>query len=398
MQGSVAIAPAAAFWNSGGRAFRTPPVLPVVVLLLLTAVLRLGLLLRQRAVLRAQAQAYALGVVTQRVGLQLWQQAWPLLLPALAPLPTTPADTVDASLLLAGLAIAGWLWELPAKACKPFAVDAAHGMNRMTVAGFAREQAIKLAMFVALALPAAWLALWLLARYPQTWWLAVWAIGYTGWALIRAVQPRYLAPLFDAVEPLPAGELRSRLEALLARCRVDGNQLYLLKASARSAQANAQVSGSLARPRIVLTDTLVATLQPDEIEAVVAHELGHLQRGHLRFQLLMLGSTSLLMLALVALLTAAIAEPVAKLAVAWALLPSLWFFALPLANHWYRRFEFEADESAAANASGAALARALRTLTRNNRNAPLADRWYERVYHTHPQTSERLDRLDRAGT
>ena len=367
--------------------------LPVLVTLVLIAALRLSLLLRQRAVLRPQDQAYAMGVVTQRVGQQLWQQGWPLIVIALLPLLAGAGP-----LPLFALAIAGWLWELPPKAYKPFGVDARHGMNRMTVAAFAREQAIKLALFAALALPGAWLALELLSRADKQAWLAIWAIGWIGWAGLRWLQPRYLAPLFDQVEPLPAGELRGRLEALLIRSGIREQRLFLQKSSARSAQANAQVSGSARAPRIVLSDTLIAMLKADEIEAVVAHELGHIQRGHLRFQLLMIGAASFLMVMVAAALTAGIVEPVARLALAWALLPSLWFAALPLANYWYRQFEFEADDSAARNASGAALARALRHLTRNNRNAPLADRWYERVYHTHPATSERLDRLDRAGT
>ena len=366
------------------------------VLLLLIAVLRIVLLIRQREVLRAQDQVYAFGLVTQRVGQQLWQQVWPLLLPVSAPALAVP--TAEPALFLFALAIGGWLWELPPKAFKLFGLDARHGMNRMSVTAFAREQALKLALFAVLALPGAWLALQAEQQLGGYWWLPAWLVGFIGLVLIRAVQPRYIAPLFDAVEPLPAGDLRSRLEGLLARCRVDARQLFLLKASARSAQANAQVSGNLQRPRIVLTDTLIASLKADEIEAVVAHELGHLQRGHLRFQVLMIGSVWLLMLAAAAWLTVGIADPVIELAIAWALLPSLGFFALPLANYWSRRFEFEADASAAGNASGAALARALRTLTRNNRNAPLADRWYERVYHTHPATSERLSRLDRSGT
>lgn len=365
--------------------------LPAVLLLI--AALRITLLLRQRAALRTQDQAYAMGLVTQRVGQQLWQQGWPLLLLALMPLLKG-----DEPLRLFALLIAGWLWELPLKACKPFGLDARHGMNRMSVAAFLREQAIKLALLAALALPAAWLALVLIRHSEPQAWLAIWAIGWGGWAGLRWLQPRWIAPLFDQVEPLPAGELRSRLEALLTRSGVRNQRLFLLRSSARSAQANAQVSGSARAPRIVLSDTLIGLLKADEIESVVAHELGHIQRGHLRFQLLMIGAASFAMLMIAAALTADIAEPVAKLAIAWALLPSLWFFALPLANYWYRRFEFEADASAASHASGAALASALRTLTHNNRNAPIADRWYERVYHTHPATSDRLDRLDRAGT
>ncbi|WP_293368157.1 M48 family metalloprotease [Nevskia sp.] len=366
--------------------------LPVVLALLLIAALRLSLLLRQRAALRPQDQPYAMDLVTQRVVQQLWQQGWPLLLIVATPL------IGGTAIWLFALLIAGALWELPPKAYKPFGLDAKHGMNRMTVVTFVREQAIKLALFAALALPAAFLSLELLSRTDKKAWLTIWAIGWGGWAGLRWLQPRWIAPLFDQVEPLPAGELRSRLEALLTRSGVRDQRLYLQKASARSAQANAQVSGSARAPRIVLGDTLIGMLRPDEIEAVVAHELGHIQRGHLRLQLFMIGAASFLMVMIAAALTGGIVEPVARLAIAWALLPSLWLFALPLVNYWYRRFEFEADESAARKASGAALARALRHLTANNRNAPIADRWYERVYHTHPATSERLDRLDRAGT
>jgi STE24 endopeptidase len=102
------------------------------------------------------------------------------------------------------------------------------------------------------------------------------------------------------------------------------------------------------------------------------------------------------MLLAVGLLTAGIAGHAPKLAIAWALLPSLWLFALPPVNAMYRRYEFEADRTAAEGASAAAMAAALRRLTRHNANTPQPDRWYERVYHTHPAISERLSRLDDA--
>lgn len=366
--------------------------LAVLFAAIVIAALRLILLLRQRAALAVQDQPYARGLVTQRVGAQLWQQV--ALLVLVAALPWLP----DGAVLLFAAAIAGWLWELPAKAWKPFVLDAAHGLNRLTVAAFAREQLTKFGLFALLAAPAAWLAPWLLETLGSAGWLAIWAIGFDGWLLIRIVQPRLIAPLFEPVEPLPDGDLRRRLQRLLDRCGVRDHRLYLLRSSARSTQANAQVSGSARRPRIVLGDTLIGLLKADEVESVVAHELGHIQRGHLRVQIAMIGVGSLLMVLAAAALTAGLAEPGQRLAIAWLLLPSLWLFALPVVNGTYRRYEFEADAAAAANASGAALARALRTLTANNRNAPLADAWYERVYHTHPATHERLDRLDRAGT
>lgn len=371
-------------------------VLPVFVLLSLIAALRLALLLRQRAVLAGESSAYAHGLVTQRVGQQLWQQGWPLLLALLAPAIAELAQVSLPAVLLIALVLVGWLWELPPKAIKVFGLDAAHGMNRMTVAAFAREQLLKFALFVALALPASFIGLSLIARSGDNWWLPAWAIGWSGWGVLRWAQPQWITPLFDHVEPLPPGDLRQRLERLLLRCGIAEQRLYMVRASARSAHANAQVTGGIGAPRIVLSDTLIDKLPPDEVEAVVAHELGHLQRGHLRFQVLMLGASWLLLMAVAGLATSDIDDPVTRLAIAWGLLPSLWFFAQPMANYFYRRFEFEADASAAENASGHALARALRTLTRNNRNAPAADRWYERVYHTHPATSERLRRLDQA--
>lgn len=370
------------------------PLLPVLAVLLSIAALRLWLLHRQRAVLQAQAQPYALGLVTQRVGSQLWQQAFALLLFAAITFGAAPQTASGLALTV----VLAALWQWPALAAKPFGLDARHGLNRLSGLTFLRDQGLRLLLSALVAWPAAALALALLARFGEPAWLAIWLLGWVGWIVQHDGQPKLAARLFETVEPLPEGELRQRLVALLVRCGVRQPQLYRLQASARSVQANAQVSGTARAPRIVLGDTLIALLSPAEIEAVVAHELGHVQRGHLRAQRGLIGLCAALVVAAAAVLTAGIAPPPARLALAWALLPSLWFLVLPWINGRYRRYEFEADAAAAERASGAALAQALRRLTANNRNAPDADRWYERVYHTHPATAERLARLDRAGT
>lgn len=372
--------------------------LPPLLLIVPVFALRLVLLLRQRAALRADAAPpYARAVVTQRVGAQLWQSLWALLVLLSIPLIDRLADARGASFALAVVVIAGWFWELPAKAWKVFVTDAAHGFNRLGPARFLREQTGRALLFIVAAAPAAPLAVAWSGR-PGGWsgWLLIWGTGWLGHVVLRWLQPRWIAPRFESVEPLPQGALRDRLNAVLARCGVARQRLFVSRASARTGQANAQVSGGLAAPRIVLADTLIDLLPAEEVEAVVAHELGHLQRGHLRVQQLMLGALWFVLVALIAALTAGVPGTAPRLALAWSLMPSAWLLAQPIANAVYRRFEFEADESAAANSSAAAMAAALRRLTRNNANAARNDRWYERVYHTHPATAARLARLERA--
>lgn len=368
--------------------------LPLLLILPVLA-LRLLLLWRQQRALRADAApAYARAVVGHRTGQWLWQSLWALLVLAAVPQIASLELRWPPALVLWLIAVAGWLWELPAKAWKPFVTDARHGFNRLSAARFAREQLGRLLLFACAAAAAAIVAVMSLDAAASLAWLPIWFAGWTGWVLLRALQPRLIAPLFDAIEPLPEGALRERLQAFLARCGVAQQRLFLLRSSARTAQANAQVSGGIAAPRIVLSDTLMTQLPPDEVEAVVAHELGHLQRGHLRLQALMLGASWLLLLALVFALTAGQPGTAARLALGWALLPSAWQLAQPLANAMYRRFEFEADEAAARSSSAQAMAAALRRLTRNNANAVRNDPWYERIYHTHPALAERLSRLD----
>lgn len=371
--------------------------MPALLLLALVAVLRLALAVRQRAALAAQPGTdYARALLGQRTAQQFWQLLWAALLCLSIPRIGAAANAHGVTTTLAALVLAGWLWELPARAWKIFVTDARHGVNRLGAARFMREQALAFALFAAVAIPASLIAARIVERVDRLWWLPIWLLGWLGFLALRELKPRVQALLFDRLEPLPDGALRRRLEAMLARLGVAHARLLLLQASARSAQANAQAGGSLRAPRVLLHDTLIAQLPEDEVEAVAAHELGHLLRGHLVVQKLMLGACALPMLLAAGQLTAGIDGHAAKLAIAWALLPSLWLFALPAVNARYRRYEFEADQTAAQGASAAAMASALRRLTRHNANTPQPDRWYEWVYHTHPAITARLARLDGA--
>lgn len=371
---------------------------PALILLAVVAAIRLGLALRQRAALLAQpGTGYARALLGWRTSQQLWQLLWALVLCWSIPQIERAADAHGTTATLAVVVLAGWLWELPARAWKIFATDARHGVNRLGAGRFLREQAIALVLFASVAVPAAWVASAIVERFGRLWWLPVWLLGWLGFLALRELRPRVQARVFDRLEPLPHGALRTRLEAMLARLGAAHARLLLLQASARSAQANAQAGGSLRAPRVVLHDTLIEQLPEDEVEAVAAHELGHLLRGHLSMQRWTLGACALPMLLAAGLLTADVAGGAARLALAWALLPSLWLFALPVVNAKYRRYEFEADQTAAEGASAAAMAAALRRLTRHNANTPPPDGWYERVYHTHPSTADRLSRLDEPG-
>jgi len=368
--------------------------IPSLLLILTVVVLRVILAARQSRVLRsAPAAAYARALVQQRLGAQLWQAFWALLVVVMAGWVVASASLdVRAASLFIAVAI-GWLWEVPAKAWKLFRTDASHGRNRLAASAFLREQGGRWLLFLAVAAPASAFTIAIFDAAGGWAWLWIWAAGWCGASLLRWVQPRYITPLFDVVEPFPEGALKARLSAMLSRAGVSAEHLHLMRASARGAHANAQVTGDAGSPRIVLMDTLVERLSADEIEAVVAHELGHLQRGHLRVQLLTLGTAWLLQLALLMALTAALPNQPLRYAAIWALFPTAGFLLQPWLNRMYRRFEFEADAAAAASSSAGGMAGALRTLTQQNANAPKSDRWYEWVYHTHPGLAERLAAL-----
>jgi STE24 endopeptidase len=217
-----------------------------------------------------------------------------------------------------------------------------------------------------------------------------------------------IAPLFNKFSPLPAGPARAAIEALLARCGFENRGLYVIDGSRRSSHGNAFFTGFGRAKRIVFFDTLLARLAPDEVEAVLAHELGHFRLRHVMKRMAWTAAFSLALLALLAWLAAspwfyeglgvpaAPDRPGVALILFFLALPVFTFVLAPFASLYSRRHEFEADEFAARNASAAAMVRALVKLYEDNAATLTPDPLHSAFYDSHPPAAVRIARLDRA--
>ncbi|HZN85575.1 MAG TPA: M48 family metallopeptidase, partial [Burkholderiales bacterium] len=191
-----------------------------------------------------------------------------------------PGGLAHGTALVASVVLLLAVIELPASVYRTFAIEARFGFNRMTPALFAADLARHALLGAALGLPLLVLVLWLMERMGPQWWLAVWCAWAGFNLLILFLYPTFIAPLFNKFTPLADPALAVRIDALLARCGFRAKGLYVMDGSKRSAHGNAYFTGFGAAKRIVFFDTLLARLAPAEVEAVLAHELGHFRRHH----------------------------------------------------------------------------------------------------------------------
>ena len=295
------------------------------------------------------------------------------------------------------------LLELPLTLYRTFVVEARFGFNRMTPALFALDLAKQTLISVALGVPLVTLVLWLMAKMGGLWWIWVW-LAWTGFnLLVLLIYPTFIAPLFNKFSPLEDAGLASRIESLLARCGFRSSGLYVMDGSKRSSHGNAYFTGFGAAKRIVFFDTLLARLAPAEIEAVLAHELGHFRHHHVWKRVIVLFSASF---ALLWALGQLILEPwfyaglnVTTQSTATALLlfvlvtPVFTFFLQPLTSLHSRRHEFEADAYAALNSNPADLVQALVKLYQDNAATLTPDPLHSAFYDSHPPAAIRIARL-----
>jgi STE24 endopeptidase len=309
--------------------------------------------------------------------------------------------------LLASFTLIASLLELPFEVYHTFRLEQRFGFNRMTPRLFVADQIKGLVVSALIGLPLAALILWIMAALGATWWLWAW-VAWVGFNLVLLVlYPTVIAPLFNKFEPLPDEALRQRVQALMQRCGFAAKGLFVMDGSKRSAHANAYFTGLGAAKRVVFFDTLLARLSPGEVEAVLAHELGHYSRRHVLKRMAAIFAASLAGLALLGWLAgqsgfyaglgvapnlAAPNDALALLLFSLAL-PPLLFFVSPLAAHLSRRHEFEADAYACAQADGRDLANALLKLHEDNAGTLTPDPLYVRFYYSHPPASERLAAL-----
>ena len=313
-------------------------------------------------------------------------------------------------LLLVGVALAGGIVALPFSWWRTFRLEERFGFNRTTLAVWLADLAKGLAVAAVLGLPLASLVLWLMRSAGAWWWLFAWAAWMAFQLLVLVLYPTVIAPLFNRFSPLPAGDARERIERLLARCGFRASGLFVMDGSKRSGHGNAYFTGFGRAKRVVFFDTLLSRLAPDEIEAVLAHELGHFRLRHVVKRVLWSAILSLALLALLAWLarapwfygglgipevdvSIAMARPGVALALFMLALPVFTFVLAPLSAAYSRRHEFEADAFAAKHASATALVAALIKLYEDNAATLTPDPLHSAFYDSHPPAAIRVARL-----
>ncbi len=314
-----------------------------------------------------------------------------------------PGGLAHGTALIAGAVVLLSALELPVSLYRTFVIEARFGFNRMSLGLFLADLAKSALLGAALGLPLLVLVLWLMGRMGEAWWLYVWLawIGFN--LLVLLAYPTFIAPLFNKFSRLEDPALAARIDALLARCGFTSNGLYVMDGSRRSAHGNAYFTGFGAAKRIVFFDTLLARLAPGEVEAVLAHELGHYRRHHVWKRITLLFALSLGLLWVLgqlldepwfyAGLNAGAPGDAMGLLLFVLVVPVFTFFLQPLTSLYSRRHEFEADAYAAAHASAAELVRALVKLYQDNAATLTPDPLHSAFYDSHPPAARRIARL-----
>ncbi len=292
---------------------------------------------------------------------------------------------------------------LPATVYRIFVIEERFGFNRMTLRLFVADLVKHTLVGLALGVPLLVVVLWLMGRAGELWWLYVWAVWVAFSLLMMMVYPAFILPLFNKFTPVAEGDLRARIAALLQRTGFKSSGLFVMDGSKRSSHGNAFFTGFGAAKRIVLFDTLVSRLQPPEVEAVLAHELGHYKLHHVaKGMALTAGVSFAVLFALGQLIDEAwfyrglgvSAEGnAAALALFFLVLPEFLFFLHPLTSLYSRRREFEADAYAVSHASSADLVKALVKLYQDNAATLTPDPLHSAFYDSHPPAATRIARL-----
>ncbi len=310
--------------------------------------------------------------------------------------------------LLGALAAIGSLIDLPLDVWSTFRIEQRFGFNRTTWKLYLADALKGTLVGAAIGAPLAALVLWIMGAAGAWWWLWAW-LAWTAFQLLMLVlYPTVIAPLFNQFSPLPDATLAERVSALMARCGFRAQGLFVMDGSKRSAHSNAYFTGLGAAKRVVFFDTLLARLTHPEVEAVLAHELGHFKLRHVPKRMLGIFGASLAALALLGWLAqqpwfyaglgvapniGGVPNDALALLLLMLALPPFGFLVTPLASALSRKHEFEADAYACAQASGHDLAQALVKLQQDNAGTLTPDPLYARFYYSHPPAAERLAAL-----
>lgn len=308
----------------------------------------------------------------------------------------------DVAIILSVMLISS-LIDLPFNYYKTFKIDEKFGFNRMTKKLFFSDIYKQIILGLSLGLPILFVALWMLQNAGSYWWLYLWVVWSLFNLLILAIYPTWIAPFFNKFSPLKDRVLKTKIIALLKKCGFKSQGLFVMDGSARSNHGNAYFTGFGKNKRIVFFDTLLERLNHNEIEAVLAHELGHFHHNHVKKRIVMMFLVSFIGLAILGYLKdqlwfyhgLGIAKPSDGSALLLFMLvgPTFIFFIKPIMAFYSRQNEFEADRYAKKHSSAKYLKESLVKLYRDNASTLTPDPLYSAFYDSHPPALQRIARL-----
>ena len=345
--------------------------------------------------IEAVVQALLLATLTIGGGLQWIDDAWRNVL--------SNHEIIRGALVICTAMLVSSLIDLPFEYYKTFVVDEKFAFNKMTKAMFFSDLVKHGLVGLALGLPILFAALWLMQGAGQYWWFYLWVVWSLFNIVMLAVYPTFIAPLFNKFTPLADESLKTRIEALLTKCGFKSQGLFVMDGSARSSHGNAYFTGFGSSKRVVFFDTLLSRLNGEEIEAVLAHELGHFKHHHVIKRIIMMFTLSFLGLALLGWLMKqswfynglGVTDPSNHMALILFLLvsPVFLFILRPIMASYSRKNEFEADDYAAKHANANRLVDALVKLYRDNASTLTPDPLHSAFYDSHPPASIRISKL-----
>ncbi|MDW5442881.1 M48 family metallopeptidase [Polaromonas sp. SM01] len=309
--------------------------------------------------------------------------------------------------LLAAFGLISGLLDLPFTLYSTFRIEERFGFNKMTFKLWLTDLLKSTLVGVLIGLPIVALILWIMGSTGSWWWLWAWGTWMVFNLLILVLYPTVIAPLFNKFQPLEDETLKARVTALMQRCGFAAKGLFVMDGSKRSAHANAYFTGFGASKRVVFYDTLLKQLNPAEVDAVLAHELGHFKHKHIIKRIVSMFAMSLAGFALLGWLSTQVwfftglgvrpnlqgSNDALALLLFLLVVPVFSFFISPLFAQFSRKHEFEADAYAVAQTDGKDLQSALLKLYQDNASTLTPDPVFVKFYYSHPPASERLARM-----
>ena len=309
--------------------------------------------------------------------------------------------------LLAAFGIISGALDLPFTLYSTFKIEERFGFNKMTFKLWLTDMVKGLAVGAMIGLPIVALILWLMSSAGSLWWLWAWGTWMAFNLLVLVLYPTVIAPLFNKFKPLDDETLKARVTALMQRCGFAAKGLFVMDGSKRSAHANAYFTGFGAAKRVVFYDTLLKQLDPGEVDAVLAHELGHFKHKHIIKRIAGMFAMSLLGFALLGWLSSQLwfytglgiqpnmdgGNAALALLLFMLVVPLFSFFISPVFAQFSRKHEFEADAYAISQTDGKDLQSALLKLYKDNASTLTPDPLFVKFYYSHPPASERLSRM-----